>query len=49
MFEVIGGLESEDDVEWVVVGGCEGVEEVENVIIWFEELIKVYVGVIEEL
>jgi hypothetical protein len=47
--EVIGGLESDDDVEWAAAGGREGVEEVENAIIRFEELIKVYVGAIEEL
>jgi hypothetical protein len=47
--EVIDGLESDDDVEWAAAGGREGVEEVENAIIRFEELIKVYVGAIEEL
>jgi hypothetical protein len=47
--EVIGGLESEDDVEWAAAGGREGVEEVENAIVRFEELINVYVGAIEEL
>lgn len=47
--EVIGGLESDDDVEWSAAGGREGVEEVENAILRFEELIKVYVGAIEEL
>ncbi|SPQ18727.1 102ac00b-5712-4717-8ec2-a51ded79debf [Thermothielavioides terrestris] len=47
--EVIGGLESDDDVEWSAAGGREGVEEVENAIFRFEELIKVYVGAIEEL
>ncbi|KAK5663409.1 hypothetical protein OQA88_3838 [Cercophora sp. LCS_1] len=47
--EVIGGLESEDDVEWAAAGGREGVEEVENAIIRFEELINVYVSAIEEL
>ncbi|KAL2260748.1 hypothetical protein VTK26DRAFT_5154 [Humicola hyalothermophila] len=47
--EVIGGLESDDDVEWAAAGGREGVEEVENAITRFEELIKVYVGAIEEL
>ncbi|KAL2127007.1 hypothetical protein VTI74DRAFT_11485 [Chaetomium olivicolor] len=47
--EVIGGLESDDDVEWAAAGGREGVEEVENAIVRFEELIKVYVGAIEEL
>jgi hypothetical protein len=43
------GLESDDDVEWSAAGGREGVEEVENAIIRFEELIKIYVGAIEEL
>lgn len=47
--EVIGGLESEDDVEWAAAGGREGVEEVENATIRFEELINVYVSAIEEL
>lgn len=47
--EVIGGLESDDDVEWAAAGGREGVEEVENAIIRFEELINVYVSAIEEL
>ncbi len=47
--EVIDGLEGDDDVEWAAAGGREGVEEVENAIIRFEELIKVYVGAIEEL
>ncbi|KAK1754895.1 cortical protein KAR9-domain-containing protein [Echria macrotheca] len=47
--EVIGGLESEDDVEWAAAGGREGVEEVENAIVRFEELINVYVSAIEEL
>ncbi|KAK4105307.1 KAR9-domain-containing protein [Parathielavia hyrcaniae] len=47
--EVIGGLESDDDVEWAAAGGREGVEEVENAIVRFEELIRVYVGAIEEL
>ncbi|KAK4128586.1 KAR9-domain-containing protein [Parathielavia appendiculata] len=47
--EVIGGLESDDDVEWAAAGGREGVEDVENAIVRFEELIKVYVGAIEEL
>lgn len=47
--EVIGGLESDDDVEWAAAGGREGVEDVENAIIRFEELINVYVSAIEEL
>ncbi|RYP76163.1 hypothetical protein DL771_001987 [Monosporascus sp. 5C6A] len=47
--EVIGGLESEDDVEWAAAGGREGYTEVENSISRFEELINVYVSAIEEL
>ena len=47
--EVIGGLESDDDVEWAAAGGREGVEEVENAILRFEELINVYVSAIEEV
>ncbi|KAI1856651.1 uncharacterized protein JN550_013739 [Neoarthrinium moseri] len=47
--EVIGGLDSDGDVEWAAAGGREGYEEVENAIIRFEELINVYVGAIEEL
>ena len=47
--EVIGGLDSEDDVEWAAAGGREGLDEVENAITRFEELINVYVGAIEEL
>ncbi|KAL0938915.1 karyogamy protein [Colletotrichum truncatum] len=47
--EVIGGLDSDDDVEWAAAGGREGLEEVENAIYRFEELIKVYVSAIEEL
>ncbi|PNY22658.1 Uncharacterized protein TCAP_07086 [Tolypocladium capitatum] len=47
--EVIGGLDSDDDVEWAAAGGREGLEEVENAIVRFEELINVYVGAIEEL
>ncbi|KAF6790046.1 karyogamy protein [Colletotrichum sojae] len=47
--EVIGGLDSDDDVEWAAAGGREGLEEVENAIHRFEELIKVYVSAIEEL
>ncbi|TDZ13155.1 hypothetical protein C8035_v000237 [Colletotrichum spinosum] len=47
--EVIGGLDSDDDVEWAAAGGREGYEEVENAIHRFEELIKVYVSAIEEL
>jgi hypothetical protein len=47
--EVIGGLDSDDDVEWAAAGGREGLEEVENAIARFEELINVYVTAIEEL
>lgn len=47
--EVIGGLDSDDDVEWSAAGGREGLEEVESAILRFEELINAYVGSIEEL
>ncbi|UNI14914.1 hypothetical protein JDV02_001492 [Purpureocillium takamizusanense] len=47
--EVIGGLDSEDDVEWAAAGGREGLEEVEAAIARFEELINAYVSAIEEL
>ncbi|KAL3963837.1 hypothetical protein ACCO45_000841 [Purpureocillium lilacinum] len=47
--EVIGGLDSEDDVEWAAAGGREGLEEVEAAISRFEELINAYVSAIEEL
>ncbi|GAO15486.1 hypothetical protein UVI_02052450 [Ustilaginoidea virens] len=47
--EVIGGLDSEDDVEWAAAGGREGLEEVENATARFEDLINAYVGAIEEL
>ncbi|KAK9421884.1 putative Karyogamy protein [Seiridium unicorne] len=47
--EVIGGLDSDGDVEWAAAGGREGYEEVESLVTRFEELINVYVGAIEEL
>lgn len=47
--EVIGGLDSDDDVEWAAAGGREGLEEVENAITRFEDLINAYIGAIEEL
>ncbi|TWU74519.1 hypothetical protein ED733_005803 [Metarhizium rileyi] len=47
--EVIGGLDSEDDVEWAAAGGREGLEEVENAITRFEDLINAYIGAIEDL
>ncbi|CAM1506892.1 Fc.00g065330.m01.CDS01 [Cosmosporella sp. VM-42] len=47
--EVIGGLDSEDDVEWAAAGGREGLAEVESAITRFEELINAYVGAIEQL
>ncbi|KAI1489551.1 cortical protein KAR9-domain-containing protein [Biscogniauxia mediterranea] len=47
--EVIGGLDSDDDVEWAAAGGREGYEEVENAILRFEDLINVYVTAIEKL
>lgn len=47
--EVVGGLDSEDDVEWAAAGGREGLEEVENAINRFEHLINAYVNAIDEL
>ncbi|XWW92276.1 hypothetical protein V2A60_000199 [Cordyceps javanica] len=47
--EVIGGLDSEDDVEWAAAGGREGLSDVESAIVRFEELINAYVSAIEEL
>ncbi|KAM0248666.1 hypothetical protein ACHAQJ_009373 [Trichoderma viride] len=47
--EVVGGLDSEDDVEWAAAGGREGLEEVENAIDRFEHLINAYVNAIDEL
>lgn len=47
--EVIGGLDSEDDVEWAAAGGREGLGDVETAIIRFEQLINAYVSAIEEL
>ncbi|KAH6660145.1 cortical protein KAR9-domain-containing protein, partial [Truncatella angustata] len=47
--EVIGGLDSDGDIEWAAAGGREGYEEVENLVARFEQLINVYVGAIEEL
>ncbi|KAH7256972.1 cortical protein KAR9-domain-containing protein [Fusarium tricinctum] len=47
--EVVEGLDSEDDVEWAAAGGREGLAEVEMAITRFEELVKAYVGAIEQL
>ncbi|KAF4982731.1 hypothetical protein FDECE_17449, partial [Fusarium decemcellulare] len=47
--EVVDGLDSEDDVEWAAAGGREGLAEVESAITRFEELVKAYVGAIEQL
>ncbi|KAK8139899.1 hypothetical protein PG984_001022 [Apiospora sp. TS-2023a] len=47
--DVIGGLDSDDDVEWAAAGGREGYEDVENAIARFEELINVYVSAIEDV
>ncbi|KAF4455425.1 hypothetical protein F53441_2214 [Fusarium austroafricanum] len=47
--EVVEGLDSEDDVEWAAAGGREGLAEVETAITRFEELVKAYVGAIEQL
>lgn len=47
--EVLGGLDSEDDVEWAAAGGREGLEEVDTAIGKFEGLIGIYVTAIESL
>lgn len=47
--EVIGGLDSEDDVEWAAAAGREGLDDVETAISRFEELINAYVSAIERL
>ncbi|KAM0343889.1 hypothetical protein ACHAPU_008158 [Fusarium lateritium] len=47
--EVVEGLDSDDDVEWAAAGGREGLAEVEMAIARFEELVKAYVGAIEQL
>ncbi|KAK6843358.1 hypothetical protein PG987_004218 [Apiospora arundinis] len=47
--DVIGGLDSDDDVEWAAAGGREGYEDVENAIHRFEVLINVYVSAIEDV
>jgi hypothetical protein len=47
--EVVGGLDSDDDVEWAAAGGREGLDDVEAAISRFEELINVFVSAIEEL
>jgi hypothetical protein len=48
-FEVLGGLDADDDVEWAAAGGREGLEDVDNAIARFEQLINVYVSAIEQL
>lgn len=48
-FEVLEGLDADDDVEWAAAGGREGLEDVDHAIVRFEELINVYVSAIEEL
>lgn len=47
--EVLGGLDSEDDVEWAAAGGREGLEEVDTAIGKFEGLIGIYVTAMEGL
>ena len=47
--EVIGGLDSDDDVEWAAAGGREGLDEVENAITRFQGPIKVYISAIEDV
>lgn len=48
-YDVISGLDGDDDVEWAAAGGREGLEEVDSAITRFEELINVYVSAIESL
>lgn len=48
-FEVLNGLDAEDDVEWAAAGGREGLGEVDAAIGKFEGLIGVYVTAIEDL
>jgi hypothetical protein len=48
-YDVISGLDGDDDVEWAAAGGREGLEEVDNAITRFEQLINVYVSAIESL
>ena len=48
-YDVIYGLDGDDDVEWAAAGGREGLEEVDSAITRFEELINVYVSAIESL
>lgn len=47
--ELLGGLDSEDDVEWAAAGGREGLEEVDTAIGKFEGLIGIYVTAMEGL
>lgn len=48
-FEVLAGLDADDDVEWAAAGGREGLEDVDRAIARFDELINVYVTAIEGL
>lgn len=48
-FEVLSGLDADDDVEWAAAGGREGLEDVDKAIARFDELINVYVTAIEGL
>jgi len=47
--EILGELDAEDDVEWAAAGGREGLEGVERVAAGFEELVRIYVGAIDQL
>ena len=48
-FEVLSGLDAEDDVEWVAAGGREGLSEVDAAVGKFESLINAYVTAVENL
>lgn len=48
-FDVLSGLDSEDDVEWAAAGGREGLEGVDKAITRFESLVNVYVSAIENV
>lgn len=47
--DVLGSLDSEDDIEWAAAGGREGLDDVDKAVDKFETLVEVYVQAIEEL
>ena len=48
-YEVVRGLDAEDDVEWAAAGGREGLGIVDAALGKFESLIGIYVSAIEDL